>query len=201
MWGRARHQASRCDSLSKHQQASGVATSSSCSCSHPRPHSQTLTRNGSSIGQLPALCLGRYAPRSRRCAFCVVRLADLHHDAQPGTSSSSPARSTPCSASSPSPGGTRATTSRTPARSCRGASSSYVTPPEHRAAASLTSSLLQYKSLGIPQFNKAYAQRALLDENVQYLLLAFYWFMQVSIPLAGLDLVEARRGNWTVAGS
>ena len=39
----------------------------------------------------------------------------------------------------------------------------------------------QYKSLGIPQLNRAYVQRALLDENVQYLLLAVYWFLQVSI--------------------
>lgn len=27
--------------------------------------------------------------------------------------------------------------------------------------------------------NRAYAQRALLDENVQYLLLAVYWYFQV----------------------
>jgi membrane protein required for beta-lactamase induction len=37
----------------------------------------------------------------------------------------------------------------------------------------------QYKSLGTPQVNRAYLQRALLDENVQYLLLALYWFLQV----------------------
>ena len=39
----------------------------------------------------------------------------------------------------------------------------------------------QYKSLGTPQVNRAYLQRALLDENVQYLLLALYWFLQASL--------------------
>ena len=42
----------------------------------------------------------------------------------------------------------------------------------------------QYKSLGAPQVNRAYLQRALLDENVQYLLLALYWFLQVSPALS-----------------
>lgn len=37
----------------------------------------------------------------------------------------------------------------------------------------------QYKSLGIPSLNRAYIQRALLDENVQYLLLALYWNFRV----------------------
>ncbi|KAK4700982.1 6-phosphogluconolactonase, partial [Phenoliferia sp. Uapishka_3] len=41
--------------------------------------------------------------------------------------------------------------------------------------------IVVYKSLGAPQPNKAYIQRALLDENVQYLLLAFYWFFQVRL--------------------
>lgn len=40
---------------------------------------------------------------------------------------------------------------------------------------------LQYKSLGIPSFNRAYLQRALLDENVQYLLLALYWNFGASL--------------------
>ena len=42
-------------------------------------------------------------------------------------------------------------------------------------ALTLNASPLQYKSLGIPSLNRAYVQRALLDENVQYLLLALYW--------------------------
>ncbi|SCZ92429.1 BZ3500_MvSof-1268-A1-R1_Chr5-2g07848 [Microbotryum saponariae] len=41
--------------------------------------------------------------------------------------------------------------------------------------------IVVYKSLGIPQPNKAYIQRALLDENVQYLILAVYWFLQKPI--------------------
>jgi len=33
-----------------------------------------------------------------------------------------------------------------------------------------------YKSLGVPSLNRAYLQRALMDENVQYFALALYWF-------------------------
>ncbi|CAD6580631.1 MAG: hypothetical protein CYPHOPRED_001313 [Cyphobasidiales sp. Tagirdzhanova-0007] len=44
--------------------------------------------------------------------------------------------------------------------------------------------IVVYKSLGIPSLNKAYLQRALLDENVQYLLLALYWNLaEKPIPL------------------
>ncbi|KAK4049780.1 Transmembrane nucleoporin [Microbotryomycetes sp. JL221] len=49
------------------------------------------------------------------------------------------------------------------------------------AGALVSWGIVVYKSLGIPQLNKAYIQRALLDENVQYLLLALYWFMQKPI--------------------
>ncbi|ORY90835.1 hypothetical protein BCR35DRAFT_107887 [Leucosporidium creatinivorum] len=41
--------------------------------------------------------------------------------------------------------------------------------------------IVVYKSLGTPQPNRAYIQRALLDENVQYLILAVYWFLQKPI--------------------
>ncbi|EPQ27359.1 uncharacterized protein PFL1_05279 [Pseudozyma flocculosa PF-1] len=34
-----------------------------------------------------------------------------------------------------------------------------------------------YKSFGVPQLSRPYIQRALMDENVQYLFLALYWFM------------------------
>lgn len=47
----------------------------------------------------------------------------------------------------------------------------------------------QYKSLGIPSLNKAYLQRALLDENVQYLLLALYWNFGGSIPSFSLFIM------------
>ncbi|KAF5355970.1 hypothetical protein D9756_004240 [Leucocoprinus leucothites] len=47
--------------------------------------------------------------------------------------------------------------------------------------ASFTGALISYaivchKSLGTPQPNLAYIRRALLDENVQYFLLAIYWW-------------------------
>lgn len=38
-----------------------------------------------------------------------------------------------------------------------------------------------YKSFGIPQLNKAYIQRALFDENVQYLVFALYWWFNKPI--------------------
>jgi len=53
--------------------------------------------------------------------------------------------------------------------------------------ASFTGALISYaivcqKSLGTPQPNIAYVRRALLDENVQYFLLAFFWW--TSKPVA-----------------
>ncbi|GAA5993122.1 hypothetical protein JCM10908_001300 [Rhodotorula pacifica] len=56
--------------------------------------------------------------------------------------------------------------------------------------------IVVYKSLGTPQVNRAYLQRALLDENVQYLLLALYWFLQkpiyvTLIPFATFSLFHA----------
>ncbi|WFD30581.1 hypothetical protein MSPP1_001602 [Malassezia sp. CBS 17886] len=33
-----------------------------------------------------------------------------------------------------------------------------------------------YKSFGVPRTDRAYVQRALMDENVQYLVIALYWF-------------------------
>ncbi|KAM0749625.1 hypothetical protein T439DRAFT_326505 [Meredithblackwellia eburnea MCA 4105] len=60
----------------------------------------------------------------------------------------------------------------------------YSRPKAYRLSytgAILSWGIVVYKSLGTPQFNKAYLQRALLDENVQYLLLAAYWFFQKPI--------------------
>jgi hypothetical protein len=59
---------------------------------------------------------------------------------------------------------------------------------------------LQYKSLGTPQLNKAYIQRALMDENVQYLLLALYWYLQkpiyiTLIPFATFSLFHTRKAQ------
>ncbi|GAA6003395.1 hypothetical protein JCM10207_000313 [Rhodosporidiobolus poonsookiae] len=49
------------------------------------------------------------------------------------------------------------------------------------AGALVSWGIVVYKSLGVPQPSKAWVQRALLDENVQYLLLALYWFLQKPI--------------------
>ncbi|KIS66455.1 nucleoporin POM33 [Mycosarcoma maydis] len=46
-----------------------------------------------------------------------------------------------------------------------------------------------YKSFGVPQLNKAYVQRALMDENVQYLFLAIYWFMSKPIFISLVPFV------------
>ncbi|KAI9249188.1 hypothetical protein BDA99DRAFT_590232 [Phascolomyces articulosus] len=40
-----------------------------------------------------------------------------------------------------------------------------------------------YKSHGKPQLNTRYAQRLVMDENVQYLLLALYWFLSKPISV------------------
>ncbi|EOQ99641.1 hypothetical protein E3P88_01261 [Wallemia ichthyophaga] len=40
-----------------------------------------------------------------------------------------------------------------------------------------------FKSFGIPQANLAWVQRAMLDENVQYLILAAFFFVSKPIPL------------------
>jgi len=60
-----------------------------------------------------------------------------------------------------------------------------VSPVWYKAC--YTGALLSYaivcqKSLGVPQPNPAYVKKALLDENVQYFLLAFYWW--TSKPIA-----------------
>lgn len=46
-----------------------------------------------------------------------------------------------------------------------------------------------YKSFGVPQLKKAYIQRALMDENVQYLFLAVYWFMSRPIFITLIPFV------------
>ncbi|GAA5944148.1 uncharacterized protein JCM15063_000161 [Sporobolomyces koalae] len=51
------------------------------------------------------------------------------------------------------------------------------------AGAIVSWGIVVYKSLGAPQPSRAYVQRALLDENVQYLLLALYWFLTKPIAL------------------
>jgi len=55
--------------------------------------------------------------------------------------------------------------------------------------ASFTGALISYaivcqKSLGTPQPNLAYFRRALLDENIQYFLLAFFWWTSKPITIA-----------------
>ncbi|KAG5648173.1 hypothetical protein DXG03_006128 [Asterophora parasitica] len=55
--------------------------------------------------------------------------------------------------------------------------------------ASFTGALISYaivcqKSLGTPQPNAAFVRRAMLDENVQYFLLAFFWWSSKPITVA-----------------
>jgi len=64
------------------------------------------------------------------------------------------------------------------------------------AGALLSWGIVVYKSLGTPQPSRAYVQKALLDENVQYLLLAIYWYLQkpiyfTLIPFATFSLFHA----------
>jgi hypothetical protein len=51
------------------------------------------------------------------------------------------------------------------------------------SGAILSWSIVVYKSLGTPSLSKAYLQRAAMDENVQYLVVALYWFF--SKPIFG----------------
>jgi hypothetical protein len=48
----------------------------------------------------------------------------------------------------------------------------------------LSYAIVCYKSMGTPQRNMAYLQRALADENVQYFGLAIYWLTVKPIPIA-----------------
>ncbi|TFK90211.1 hypothetical protein K466DRAFT_399150 [Polyporus arcularius HHB13444] len=55
--------------------------------------------------------------------------------------------------------------------------------------ASFTGALVSYaivcqKSLGVPQPNAAWIRRAVIDENVQYFLLALFWFSSRPVTLA-----------------
>jgi len=55
--------------------------------------------------------------------------------------------------------------------------------------ASFTGALISYaivchKSLGTPQPNIGYVRRALLDENVQYFILAFFWWSSKPVAIA-----------------
>jgi len=52
------------------------------------------------------------------------------------------------------------------------------------AGALVSYSIVCQKSLGSPQPNAAWVQRALADENVQYLVLAFFWFTSKPIALS-----------------
>jgi len=47
-------------------------------------------------------------------------------------------------------------------------------------------SIVCYKSLGTPQFNKGYFQRAMMDENAQYFLLALFWLFTKPVSVAVL---------------
>ncbi|KAK4688830.1 transmembrane protein 33, partial [Tremellales sp. Uapishka_1] len=48
----------------------------------------------------------------------------------------------------------------------------------------LSYSIVVYKSLGIPQLNAAWARRAFVDENVQYAVLAMYWWISKPINIS-----------------
>ncbi|KAJ1945805.1 Transmembrane nucleoporin [Linderina pennispora] len=53
----------------------------------------------------------------------------------------------------------------------------------------LSYTIVIYKTYGPPQLNLAFVRRLILDENVEYLLLAFYWFTQRAIVVTLLPFV------------
>jgi hypothetical protein len=58
----------------------------------------------------------------------------------------------------------------------------------------LSYSIVVYKSLGVPSMNNItpYMQRALMDDNVQYALLAMYWAISKPVYCAFDDFLELR---------
>jgi len=59
-------------------------------------------------------------------------------------------------------------------------------PRAHKMAlfgALLSWGIVVFKSLGVPTASRAYLQRALMDENAQYLILALGWYLQKPIAL------------------
>ncbi|WWC58604.1 uncharacterized protein I303_101147 [Kwoniella dejecticola CBS 10117] len=48
----------------------------------------------------------------------------------------------------------------------------------------LSYSIVVYKSLGKPQLNQAWLRRALVDENVQYAILALYWWIAKPVNIS-----------------
>jgi len=52
------------------------------------------------------------------------------------------------------------------------------------AGALVSWGIVVYKSLGVPTLSRAYFSRAMLDENVQYLILALFWFTQRPIYIS-----------------
>lgn len=72
--------------------------------------------------------------------------------------------------------------------------STFKHPSAWSYKASFTGALISYaivcqKSLGVPQPNIAYVKRALLDENVQYFLLAFFWWSSKPIAITLLPYI------------
>lgn len=55
------------------------------------------------------------------------------------------------------------------------------------AGALLSWSIVVYKSLGVPSLSRTYVHRAAMDENVQYLVVAGYWFFNKPIYGASPD--------------
>jgi hypothetical protein len=58
------------------------------------------------------------------------------------------------------------------------------------AGALLSYSIVVSKSLGLPQLNRAYLQKAMMDDNAQYGFMAVYW--AVSKPLYSTSSNTAR---------
>ncbi|WFD34533.1 hypothetical protein MCUN1_001374 [Malassezia cuniculi] len=55
-----------------------------------------------------------------------------------------------------------------------------------------------YKSFGVPRTDRAYVQRALMDENVQYLAIAIYWSWIK--PISIIPATRSADGTTQVAG-
>lgn len=55
------------------------------------------------------------------------------------------------------------------------------------AGALVSYSIVVSKSLGVPQFNRAYLQKAMMEDNAQYGFMAVYWFLSKPVYCGSYD--------------
>lgn len=62
----------------------------------------------------------------------------------------------------------------------------------------LSYSIVVFKSLGVPQANANWLRRAFVDENVQYAVLALYWWISKPVASEFIACFELGLYDWVV---